>query len=93
MSERIGVGEIKEELSRFYEIDQKDIKLLRRWKIYGHRLTTTCSFGRIGDHYHYDFLIKTSKQIVVEYCDAKHSWREDWLETQKLRGEKNTLIA
>jgi hypothetical protein len=76
---------IKEELARFYEVDVENIKLLKRWKVYGHRLTKVCSFNAIGDHNHYDFLIKTSKQIVVEYCDAKHSWREDWLETQKNR--------
>jgi hypothetical protein len=80
------IKEIKEELSRFYEVAENNIKLLKRWRVYGHRLTTTCSFGCIGDHYHYDVLIKLVKPIVVEYCDAKHSWREDWFETQKLRG-------
>jgi hypothetical protein len=77
--------EIKEELSRFYEVDVENIKLLKRWKVYGHRLTTTCSFGRVGDHYHFDFLIKLAKPVVIEYCDGCHRWREDWLQTLKVR--------
>jgi len=77
--------EIKKELGKFYEVPIENIKLLKRWKIYGHRLTTVCSFGRIGDHHHYDFMVKLAKPIIVEYCNASNRWREDWLQTLKIR--------